>query len=251
MEPVNSERELAALAVALGARDVAGWSRGEDALTADLPSISSIPRSRLQQVRRQIAQGDDPLGDAFCALRSPEQRRPAGATYTPTTIISAMVEWASSLRQPTRIVDPGVGSARFLVAAGRRFADAELLGIEVDPLAAVLARGHLAAAGASLAHRARIVVADYRRHALAEHDGPTLYLGNPPYVRHHAIEPEWKDWLARTARVHKLQVSQLAGLHVYFILRTLALAKAGDFGAFITAGEWLDVNYGRILRDMF
>jgi adenine-specific DNA-methyltransferase len=246
MDPVNSERQLAALALALGARDVAGWSPGEDALTDDLPPI---PRSLVRHARLQIAQGADPLGDAFCALRTPEQRRPAGATYTPKRIISAMVKWASGLRQPTRIVDPGVGSARFLVAAGRRFANAELIGIEVDPLAAVLARGHIAAA--SLAKHAQIVVDDYRSHALPEHEGPTLFLGNPPYVRHHALEPAWKDWLTRTARTHKLEASQLAGLHVYFILRTIGLAKTGDFGVFITAAEWLDVNYGRVLRDIF
>jgi hypothetical protein len=151
------------------------------------------------------------------------------------------------------------------VAAGRRFPKAELIGIEVDPLGALLARGHLAAAAASataaaaagasaptsLASRARIVVADYRGYALPEHDGPTLFLGNPPYVRHHAIEPAWKQWLTRTARAHGLQASQLAGLHVHFILRTVGLAKPGDFGAFITAGEWLDVNYGRVLRELF
>jgi hypothetical protein len=28
-------------------------------------------------------------------------------------------------------------------------------------------------------------------------------------------------------------------------------AKAGDYGAFITAAEWLDVNYGRLVRSLF
>jgi hypothetical protein len=247
MHQPKTERDLIALAVALGARDVPGWSPAEDALTADLPPIR---RSIVRSARRRIARGRDPLGEAFCMLRSPEQRRPIGATYTPRKIVISMFKWALSLRRrPTRIVDPGVGSGRFLVAAGRRFTGTSLLGIELDPLAALLARGHLAAAG--LTKRARVVVADYRSYPLPDHDGRTLYLGNPPYVRHHLIEPAWKDWLARTARGLELEASQLAGLHVYFFLRTVGVAKPGDFGAFITAAEWLDVNYGRVLRDLF
>lgn len=29
--------------------------------------------------------------------------------------------------------------------------------------------------------------------------GRLLYIGNPPYVRHHQVSGEWKGWLARTA----------------------------------------------------
>ncbi len=37
------------------------------------------------------------------------------------SIVDAMVEWAASNGAPGRVVDPGTGSARFLVAAGRKF----------------------------------------------------------------------------------------------------------------------------------
>ncbi|HVG99144.1 MAG TPA: hypothetical protein VM844_00155, partial [Miltoncostaeaceae bacterium] len=58
------------------------------------------------------------------------------------------------------MVDPGAGSGRFAVAAGRRFPGAELLAVELDPLAAAVCRGHLAAAG--LGGRSRVLAADYR-----------------------------------------------------------------------------------------
>ena len=48
-----------------------------------------------------------------------------------------------------------------------------------------------------------------------------------------------------------LRASALAGLHVYFFLAIARRAKAGDYGAFITASEWMDVNYGQLLRDLF
>lgn len=246
MEPLESERHLAAVAVALGAQDIRGFSASESGLVRSLPSIS---REIVRKFRRKIESGSDPLGDTLCALRSPDVRRPRGATYTPRPIVSAMLRWAAIGRKPHRIVDPGVGSGRFLVAAGRRFSEAALIGIEIDPLAALIARGH--AAAASLTKRTEIVLADFRTYQLPDYSGCTLFVGNPPYVRHHLIEPEWKEWLARVARKRGLDASQLAGLYVYFFLATIIQAKPGDYGAFITAAEWLDVNYGRVLRDMF
>lgn len=38
---------------------------------------------------------------------------------------------------------------------------------------------------------------------------------------------------------------------MYFFLATALKAQAGDLGVFITAAEWLDVNYGRLVRDLF
>lgn len=241
-----SERELIALCAALGARSVAGWSPAEEALAGGLP-LPALPA--LDEVRGRIAAGDDPLGERFCRLRSADERRGRGATYTPPGIVRAMLDRAAGHATPARVVDPGVGSGRFLVAAGRRFPGAALVGVDLDPLAVLLARAHLAAAG--LAGRARVVLGDYRDLALDPIAGPTLFLGNPPYVRHHQIEPEWKSWLTRKARQLGLPASQLAGLHVHFFLATALKAQPGDFGAFVTAAEWLDVNYGGLVRDLF
>ena len=237
--------ELLSIAIGLGARGVPGWSMEEEFLG----HADSIPMPLFQSsFEAAIQNGEDPLGDWYCRLFSAEERRPSGATYTPQPIIDAMLNWAASEVHPVRVVDPGAGSARFLVAAGRRFPDAELVASELDPLAAILGRAHLAAAG--LAERARVVIGDFRCLELPRIAGPTLFLGNPPYVRHHLIEPEWKDWLVRTARKHGHQASQLAGLHVHFFLATAEHARPGDVGALITAAEWLDVNYGRLVREL-
>ena len=247
MRSIRTERDLAALAVALGAERVRGWSNRERAVAADLPAAARLV---VEAARRQIERGHDPLGTALCAIRTPDERRPQGATYTPRLIVKAMLRWAVATERPlTRVVDPGVGSGRFLVAAGRRFNDASLMGIEVDPLAALTARGHLAAAG--LESRAEVFVGDFRSFAVPEGAGSTLWIGNPPYVRHHLIESSWKEWLARTAAERGFDASQLAGLYVHFFLATACKAKPGDVGTFITAAEWLDVNYGRLLRELF
>jgi adenine-specific DNA-methyltransferase len=147
------------------------------------------------------------------------------------------------------VVDPGAGSARYLAAAGKLFQRAELVGIEIDPLPAILARAKLAAMG--MEGRSRIFVGDYRTAVIPAIDGRTLYVGNPPYIRHHLIEPRWKQWLTNEAERRGFSASQLAGLHVHFFLATVLKASPRDYGAFITAAEWLDVNYGRLVRELF
>jgi hypothetical protein len=244
---VSPEARLLRAALALGALDVPGVSAEERALVAKLPDVQ-IPRSKLRDLRADIKAGWDPLGDEFCEIRTPEERRPDGATYTPFEIVDAMIAWAAGEGEPDRVIDPGVGSARFAVEAGRTFKRATLIGVELDPVAAILARAHLAAAG--LASRARVELADYRSFRPEKIEGRTLYLGNPPYVRHHQIDPAWKSWLVTTARSYGLAASQLAGLHVHFFLATAASGKAGDCGAFITSAEWLDVNYGSLVREL-
>lgn len=206
----------------------------------------AIPPSKMNQIRASILAGDDPLGDAFITIRSPLKRRAKGAIYTPPSIVESMISWAKGSTDVDRVVDPGAGSGRFLLAAGRHFPNAHLVGIEIDPVAALILRANLAAC--KLAKRATVCVADYRSLSLPKISGPTLFIGNPPYVRHHAISEKWKSWYSGTASEFGIKASKLAGLHLHFFLKTLKSAKPGDFGAFITAAEWLDVNYGLALR---
>ena len=200
-------------------------------------------------VRSAILAGGDPLGDAFARIRPPSLRRALGATYTPPEIIESMLAWSAREAEACpvlRVVDPGAGSGRFLTAAARRFPAAELIGVEIDPVATLLLRANLAVHG--LTERALVLFGDYRAIDLPPSAGRTLFIGNPPYLRHHGIASAWKDWYAATARRFGVKASRLAGLHLHFFLRTLELAQPGDLGCFVTAAEWLDVNYGGSLR---
>jgi hypothetical protein len=200
----------------------------------------------LAGLRARIRAREDPLGEAFCRIRPPEQRRGAGQTFTPAAVVDSMISWASRAGAPARVVDPGAGSARFLAAAGRSWPEAELIGLETDPLAALIGRATLAVAG--MAGRATIEVADYRSVRLPAITGRTLFLGNPPYVRHHQVPAPWKGWLRTTAAQLGVPASGLAGLHAHFFLATALHAAPGDAGALVTAAEWLDVNYGGLIR---
>lgn len=245
MSKIHTENDLVAAALALiGSRD----------------SLSEAERRHCEGVKpwrdsesldalsEAILVGHDPLGEAFMRVRDPETRRVRGATFTPHSIVASMLSWAVREASPARIVDPGAGSGRFLLAAGERFPDAALIGVESDPLAALLLRAAIAVKG--LSDRTTVLVNDYRDATLPDVSGNTLFIGNPPYVRHHNIGEEWKTWFAAAAAKFGIRASKLAGLHIHFFVRTMELAKPGDAGAFITSAEWLDVNYGATLRKL-
>ena len=246
MARLESEQELAGAAWAIaGGGGLSGLTGAESEL---VNAAAKVPDGDWDSLVTLIQQGGDPLGDAFVRLRSPRQRRSLGAVYTPTRIVDAMVGWIAANEQPARVVDPGAGSGRFILKAGRTFPDASLIAVELDPLAALVCRANLTAAG--LDHQAQVVVDDYRQTDLGRCDGVTAFVGNPPYVRHHQIEPRWKQWLTTTATDRGFPVSGLAGLHIHFFLATLLAAQPGDVGTFVTSAEWMDVNYGRLLRTM-
>jgi hypothetical protein len=239
------ERRLVSLAAALIGHS-AGLSAVESKLVARAHPVDS---HLVAHARAQILAGQDLLGTEFCSLRSAKQRRRYGATYTPASIVDAIVEWAhAEISTPARVVDPGAGSGRFLIAAARKFPNAELIAVDVDPLATLMLRANATIHG--FVDRLTVHVTDYRSLALPAIAGATLFIGNPPYVRHHDIGELWKTWFAATAKRFGFTASKLAGLHIHFFFKTRELAQPGDYGAFITAAEWLDVNYGSVLRRM-
>lgn len=219
-----------------------------EASLVDSASVTEHRSTPAAGVIEAIRAGHDPLGDALLRLHPQSQRRELGAVYTPASLVSPVVAWVGEQAVPAQVVDPGCGSARLLIAAGRVFTGSALVGVEVDPLAALVARANLTAAG--LDSRAELLVQDYRSAHLPFAEGISAFVGNPPYVRHHLIEPEWKAWLYRKAIAMGLRPRARSGLHVYFLLATALHATMGDIGCFILPSEWRDTGYGDFVEEI-
>src|ERR1043166_8340440 len=127
----RGELQLARLCVELGAAESGGsLSRAEEALVRS-STAERFPHSERDDVANRILAGCDPLGDRFCEIRSASVRRSIGAFYTPTEIVEPMTSWV--LRQnPSRVVDPGCGSGRFLASVARRDSGLEFVGVYID-----------------------------------------------------------------------------------------------------------------------
>lgn len=210
--------------------------------------VTEVSDELVEHIRAAIVDCTDPLGAAYCTIRSPEQRRGAGQTFTPVEAVLGMFAWANAQGEVARIVDPGAGTGRYVLHGLRQNLRATGIASEMDPLVALLLRANATALG--LVDRLDIRIGDYRALQLEPVEGRTLFIGNPPYVRHHDISPDWKSWYSDSLKRLGHASSKLAGLHLHFFVKTLALAQPGDLGCFITAAEWLDVNYGQSMRDM-
>jgi adenine-specific DNA-methyltransferase len=242
---VTGEAELVQLSLLLGAAEMGGaLSPAESRLIKTVPPAKL--HVKLGELRGEIRAGGDPLGELFYRVRGSDVRRATGAVYTPASIVQPMVAWTLQ-RNPQRIIDAGSGSGRFTAELLRRSRTIDIVAVDLDPLASLMTRAVAKVLGAK---HFLMVNDDYVVHKVRPIDGRTAYIGNPPYVRHHQLDSRLKSWGKQAAASIGLNLSGLAGLHAYFFLATALSAQNDDFGTFVTSGEWLDVNYGSILRDL-
>lgn len=189
-------------------------------------------------------------GPAWATRRKqsrPSSRR-AGLFLTPPELAQDMVSSAlKSLAEGQRIDfgDPAFGTGIFFatllrLAAGRRIPSA--IGIEMDPL------------------RAEQTSSKWRESTLVVRQGnlldsrlePTrsLVVANPPYVRFQLLNRSQSlKWHDRIERSLGLSVDGRADLYVYFILTTHEWLAPDAVSAWLLPSEFLQVNYGRVLRE--
>lgn len=187
---------------------------------------------------------NDPLGHAYCQAHDALARRASGITLTPEWLVTCMLSSAEAQAYDT-IVDCGAGTGRFALAAALACPRAQVLAIESHPEMVALLCRRVAAAG--LSERITVIEGDFRTVPITLR-GRALFLGNPPYVRHHDVAPVWKDWYRQGMAARGIAASQLAGLHAHFLLRAVQAMRPGDALCFVTAAEWLDNGYGSALR---
>ncbi|MAY38364.1 MULTISPECIES: Eco57I restriction-modification methylase domain-containing protein [Spongiibacter] len=245
LDGVRSEGALALIAGSL-LGDTTMLTEEEASILAEASVNDHVHAADVKAVKAQIESGGDPLGEAFLRLRSAGDRRSDGAVYTPPEIVRSMTRWLSSQGNIERIIDPGAGSGRYVLAAAEAFPNARLIAVEKDPLAALLLRANLSVRIPDA--MVEVVVGDFRDLSLPTVKGKTAFVGNPPYVRHHDIDDEWKRWYVDSFSSIGIKASALAGLHLHFYLKVFQASQDGDVGAFVTSAEWMDVNYGSALR---
>jgi type I restriction-modification system DNA methylase subunit len=73
----------------------------------------------------------------------------------------------------------------------------------------------------------------------------TVIVGNPPYVRHERLDPNYKKALLER---YPIAVSTW-DLYAYFILRAYELLEEGGVLGFIVSNKWLRAEYGEPLRE--
>jgi methylase of polypeptide subunit release factors len=179
------------------------------------------------------------------------------------------------LRRPTdRLLDPSCGEGAFLLRAARYRqwlssssmvpGQATLWGVEIDAEAAAKANAELVRQGCRAHLLAEDFFALHPGQSSIELDGTAIELpqtfdcvvGNPPYTRSEwlaqdAEAPGRRDrWIAQaTADLEgPVRLNKRAGLHAYFFLHGFKFLRPGGRFGFVSSNSWLDVDYGRGLK---
>lgn len=182
----------------------------------------------------------------YLSSLNPRICRERGVTFTPQWIVDFMLGLLGDYdTSDTTIVDAGAGAGRFALAAARRLPRARVLAVEKDvELAASLGK---LVRKSGFERRASVLREDFLVASLPV-AGRKVFLGNPPYIRHHTLSRAQKSWLAKAGRTLGGGFSELSGLHIYFLARCLMEAREGDRLLMILPTEWLETRYGRDLK---
>lgn len=184
--------------------------------------------------------------------KSPEERNVLGQFSTPYLLSRQIVARSVAELPPSAnisFLEPALGSGVFysaLMQEARDHAILDAVGVEADKAYAGIAEKLFRSVGF------KVIVQDFftfsSRHE--NHSRFNLLCTNPPYVRHHHIEPSLKVELQALVRNSLgLKISGLTGLYVYFVLLSHNLLTEGGVASWLIPSEFLYVNYGQPLRD--
>ena len=177
-------------------------------------------------------------------------RKKLGQFATPSLLAREIVDYALQNQKSSslRFLEPALGSGSFYSALLAGLADSKrslscAVGVELDPDFLSLSQKLWTAYGLQM------IGGDFTR--LARNDiHANLLISNPPYVRHHYIRKEDKEFLAnRVSQETGLHLSGLAGLYCYFILLAHKYLEQGALSAWLVPSEFMDVNYGGALKE--
>ena len=148
-----------------------------------------------------------------------------------------------------RFLDPAIGTGSFYSALLRVFPDSCIetaVGYEIDPEFSVAAEKLFA--GTPLT----ITLKDFTaaNPPTSDREKFNLLICNPPYSRHHHLQREEKARLrALVERTAGITLSGLSGIYCYFLCLSQAWLAHGGVAGWLIPSEFMDVNYGKGLKD--
>lgn len=200
---------------------------------------------------------DDPDGvlanlyaDVVCA----ENRRPLGTFFTPAQEVQLMLDMWGDQDRPATVVDVGAGVGVFTALAARKWPQAQIYAVDINPvtlgLLGVRISGALPIIRASARKPGiRLVRDDYVSwisHHGEETPAPRLILGNPPYTRAQLLPLEDRIRLGELSDGLCGTRSSLSTLMTAISLRHLG---PEDGLCLLLPAQWLESHYAQPLRD--
>jgi adenine-specific DNA-methyltransferase len=180
------------------------------------------------------------------------ERNKLGQFATPGALATEILEYARKILPANlniRFLDPAFGTGSFYSALLKTFPHSRIAsatGYEIDK--------HFAERAAELwsDEPLRLSNADFTRQVAPSSDNEraNLLICNPPYVRHHHLSNDDKNRLKMFARQSAgTALSGLSGLYCYFMCFAHSWMAEEGLAAWLIPSEFMDVNYGRAIKD--
>ncbi|HNR35281.1 MAG TPA: N-6 DNA methylase [Candidatus Hydrogenedentes bacterium] len=174
-----------------------------------------------------------------------ETLRVKGQFWTPDWTADFMAAYVLQ-DKPDRLLDPALGGGVFFHAAKRHAKahkyEVALFGRDIDKNILAEARS----LGLSDADLRNVEIRDFVLDPPAE-TFPAIIV-NPPYIRHHRLSAEQKELLRGFARMATgRDIDGRAGLHVYFLIRSLLALAPGGRLAFIVSADICEGVFSSVL----
>ncbi len=158
-----------------------------------------------------VSSSDDVLGHIYQSIQSQENRKDAGQYYTPNKVVNFIIDKIEinlSENKELKIIDPACGSGQFLIlaydklleqyknigidenTAHKNIVEKHLFGVDIDPIACVLAKANLVLKNPFVLIRPNIFTNDFLRrdYGLIDkdpfeqiHKQFDFVVGNPPW----------------------------------------------------------------------
>ncbi len=187
----------------------------------------------------------DVLGELYEQCVPQAERRTLGQFWTPQPLVELMTTWA--VQAGNRILEPAVGSGRFLQAISEQLETPGITGYEISPLVLLLARVNNCLQVRPLP-ALELHCGDYLT-TPQESQVFDAVVCNPPYTRHHHISDALKAQLSQEIQTHfGVRPSGFTSLFVYFFLRALTQLRMGGRLAFITPSELFEASYAKVFK---
>ena len=179
-------------------------------------------------------------------------RKRLGCYYTPQDLANALADWALA-DADTAVLDPSFGGCAFFNAAwrvlesrGSESPGQHIYGVDIDPEALAYVQP-LVDAGTDPRH---FIIADFFEVRPGQFDRTSFgaVVGNPPYVRHHALDSVKCSKAAASLDKVGVQLTKRASYWAYFIVHSLEFLQPDGRLAFVLPGSLLHADYADSLR---
>ena len=185
------------------------------------------------------------MQDRLDAQKTQKERNVMGQFSTPYSLAFDIMTYMRQLQGTDKVsfIEPSIGTGVFYSAFTEAFGNRgqEVLGFEIDPYYFNPTRDFWKDFPIELR------CADFlSQKADKQFD---MLVANPPYVRHHHIEADTKNWLQNQVMLKTgIRISGLAGLYCYFMMLSSAWLKEDGYSCWLVPSEFLDVNYGEAVK---